>query len=124
MVGYINIFDGAMRTGFYAFFAAFAILLVVNADVPMWTHFKFSQHLIRTNIQTIPTGIAITRSDLYIFGDRMTQKRIVEFHLMFLILQRKVVVFVRARNDPPPPSPPACFATLPNKRGGEKKKVV
>jgi len=81
MIGYINIFDGAMRTGFYAFFAAFAILLVVNADVPMWTHFKFSQHLIRTNIQTTPTGVAITCSNLYVFCYSMTPKRIVKFHL-------------------------------------------
>jgi hypothetical protein len=86
MVGYINIFDGTMRTGFYTFFAAFAILLVVNADMPMWTHFKFSQHLIGTNIQAFPTGVAITRSDLYKFCHSVTVKRTVEFHLLLLLL--------------------------------------
>jgi hypothetical protein len=86
MIGYINIFNGAMWTGFYAFLATFAILLVVNADMPMWTHFEFSQHLIRTSIQAFPTGVAITRSDLYKFCHSVTPKRTVEFHGLLLLL--------------------------------------
>jgi signal recognition particle receptor subunit beta len=86
MIGYINIFNGAMWTGFYTLFAALAILLVDNADMPMWAHFKFSQHLIRTSIQAFPTGVAITRSDLYKFCHSVTLKKTIEFHLLLLLL--------------------------------------
>ena len=76
----VNIFDGIMRTGQYAFFATFAIFLPDHTNMSMRTYFKLSQHLIRTSIQTTPTSIAITCSNMYIFCYRMTMKRIVEFH--------------------------------------------
>ena len=74
-----------MRAGQYAFLATFAIFLLVNANMFVWTYFNFSQHLIRTGFQTAPTCFTITGPDPYIFCCSMTPKRIMEFHLSFLL---------------------------------------
>jgi hypothetical protein len=52
-----------------------------------------------------------------VFSDFPKSRCAVKHCEAFFVLQRKVVVFVRARNDPHP-------RPLPNKRGGEKKKKV
>ena len=75
-----------MRTGQYAFFATFAIFLPDHTNMSVRTYFKFSQHLIRTSIQAFPTGVAITRSDLYKFCHSVTLKKTIEFHLLLLLL--------------------------------------
>ena len=81
----INIFDGIVRTGQHTFLTAFAIFLPFNTNMPVRTHLKFSQHVIRTSIQTIPTSFTKMCSDPYIFGLRMPLKRIMKFHLSFLL---------------------------------------
>ena len=83
MFCWINIFDGVIRAGLYALLAAFAVLACVDANVTVPAKLKFSQHLIWTNIQTIPACFTQMRIDQNILRHFMALERTVKFHFSF-----------------------------------------